>query len=86
VPTISAFHGILIRMWYDDHPNPHFHARYAEFHVKMSINTLDVVVGRMPRHVVRRVREWGFAHRAELMDNWNRAREGQPLNPIDPLP
>jgi Domain of unknown function (DUF4160) len=69
VPTVSAFHGILIRMWFSDHPQPHFHAKYAEYQVKMSINTLDVVAGRLPRHALRRVKEWGFARRPELMDN-----------------
>jgi hypothetical protein len=25
MPTISAFYGILIRMFYNDHAPPHFH-------------------------------------------------------------
>lgn len=31
MPTISAFYGILARMYYNDHPPPHFHARYSDF-------------------------------------------------------
>ena len=31
MPTISSFYGILIRMFYNDHGPPHFHARYGEF-------------------------------------------------------
>ena len=30
MPTISAFFGIVIRMYYDDHAPPHFLAHYAE--------------------------------------------------------
>ena len=30
MPQISAFYGIVITMYYDDHPPPHLHARYAE--------------------------------------------------------
>lgn len=30
MPTISAFYGILIRMYFGDHPPPHFHVRYGE--------------------------------------------------------
>jgi hypothetical protein len=86
VPTISAFHGILIRMWFSDHPHPHFHAFYAEYDAKIAINTLDIVRGKLPPRVLRLVRRWGLAHRAELMDNWNRARAGKSLMPIDPLP
>ncbi|WP_407635395.1 DUF4160 domain-containing protein [Marinobacter nauticus] len=29
MPTISEFFGILIRMYYDDHNPPHFHAYYG---------------------------------------------------------
>ena len=29
MPTISVFHGILIRMFFNDHVPPHFHARYG---------------------------------------------------------
>jgi len=27
-PRISEFYGIVIEMYYGDHPPPHFHARY----------------------------------------------------------
>ena len=30
MPTISAFYGILIQMFWNDHAPPHFHALYAE--------------------------------------------------------
>jgi hypothetical protein len=30
MPTISEFFGIVIRMYWDDHPPPHFHALYGE--------------------------------------------------------
>jgi hypothetical protein len=29
MPTLSEFFGILIRMYWDDHPPPHFHAIYG---------------------------------------------------------
>jgi hypothetical protein len=29
MPTISQFYGITIRMYFDDHPPPHFHAYYG---------------------------------------------------------
>ncbi len=28
MPTLSRFYGIVIFMNYNDHPPPHFHARY----------------------------------------------------------
>lgn len=30
VPEISRFFGIVITMYYDEHPPPHFHARYEK--------------------------------------------------------
>jgi phosphomannomutase len=29
MPRISAFYGIVIAMYFDDHGPPHFHARYG---------------------------------------------------------
>jgi hypothetical protein len=37
MPTISSFLGIVIRMYYRDHPPPLFHAFYQEHEVKISI-------------------------------------------------
>lgn len=31
MPTISMFFGILIRMFFNEHSPPHFHAEYAEY-------------------------------------------------------
>jgi hypothetical protein len=41
MPTICAFYGILIRMFFNDHPPPHFHARYGEFEATIEIDTLE---------------------------------------------
>jgi Domain of unknown function (DUF4160) len=40
----------------------------------------------LPDRAVRLVREWAELHRAELAENWMRARDGQPLERIAPLP
>ena len=41
--------------------------------------------GSLARRVHSMVIEWADLHRAELMDNWERARQGQPLVEIAPL-
>jgi len=86
VPRVSAFYGIVIYIYAGDHPPPHFHAAYAEYEVKMAIRTLTVVAGWLPPRKLKLVREWAFAHRHELLVNWDRAGARQPLNKIDPLP
>lgn len=85
MPTISQFFGITIRMYYRDHWPPHFHAYYADASAAVDIETLEVLQGRLPRRAYRMTLEWAIEHRAELRDNWRRAREHEPLAPIEPL-
>jgi hypothetical protein len=40
MPTISAFYGILIQMYWNDHAPPHFHALYAEEEVLITLRRL----------------------------------------------
>ena len=86
MPRISEFYGIIIAMYYQDHAPPHFHAVYAEHEATISITTLEVREGSLPRRALALVLEWAATHRAELSDNWERARQGFPLNRVDPLP
>lgn len=51
MPTISRFFGILISMYYDDHLPPHFHVKYAEHRARVTIDTLEINDGRLPRRV-----------------------------------
>lgn len=86
VPTISRFYGIVIRMYFSDHPPPHFHAFYAGEEAVVVIATGEILRGVLPERALRMVREWTTVHREELSANWQRLQEpGQPL-PIDPLP
>lgn len=85
MPAVSRFFGIIIAMFYDDHIPSHFHVRYAEFSAKVAIETLEITEGKLPRRVLSLVLEWAAVHRNELRANWQRARMGLPLEPIEPL-
>lgn len=85
MPTISRFYGILIRMYHNDHAPPHFHAEYAEYEAVYEIDTLEVLRGGLPRRAHALVLEWVTLHRAELQENWNKARAGVPLESVEPL-
>ena len=37
MPTIAWFYGIAIRMYFKDHPPPHFEAVYGEFEANVAI-------------------------------------------------
>lgn len=82
MPTIAWFYGIAIRMYFRDHPPPHFEAIYAEHQANVSIETGDVIEGRLPRQAARLVKEWTLAKQPELMANWTRARANLPLERI----
>ncbi|SHL70938.1 protein of unknown function [Nitrosospira sp. Nsp11] len=43
MPIISTFYGIIIRMYWDDHAPPHFHARYAAQQIVIDIRTLGIL-------------------------------------------
>jgi hypothetical protein len=48
MPEISRFYGIVIRIFYGDHPPPHFHAVYGGDVAKIEIDSLTVIDGRLP--------------------------------------
>lgn len=43
MPEISRFYGITIKMYFADHAPPHFHAEYAEFEVRVGIESPAVL-------------------------------------------
>ncbi|MCP4681946.1 MAG: DUF4160 domain-containing protein [Desulfobacterales bacterium] len=45
---ISWFFGIVIKMFFDDHNPPHFHAFYGEHGALIDINYLSVFAGSLP--------------------------------------
>jgi len=76
------FFGIAIRMYFREHGPPHFHAIYAGEDATIAIETLQVIEGRLNRRALNLVLDWAESHRAELMENWNRAREHELLRTI----
>jgi len=85
MPCICQFFGIVIYMYYNDHIPPHFHAEYAEHEATLSVESLEILSGELPRRARALVVEWASLHRAELHANWDRARQGMPLQEIEPL-
>ncbi len=85
MPEISRFFGIVIGMFYKDHEPPHFHVRYGEQQAIVGIESLIVLQGGLSPRVLGLVTEWAALHRAELLEDWERAKGQQPLKPIAPL-
>ncbi len=85
MPEISRFFGIVIKMFFDDHNPPHFHAEYGSNIALVDIRTLAVFSGRLPPRVTGLVIEWATLHQRELLTDWERAQTREELQKIAPL-
>jgi hypothetical protein len=85
MPEVSRFFGIIILIYYNDHPPPHFHVRYGGQRAILDMRTLAILEGNLTPRVLGLVVEWASMHRDELSEDWERARRQEPLEKIAPL-
>jgi hypothetical protein len=79
-------YGITIRMYFRDHPPPHFHAVYGDAEAVIEIQTLNVRHGYLPGRATALVLEWARLRQTELMQAWDQtSRHNQPgqIAPLD---
>jgi hypothetical protein len=69
MPEVSRFYGIIIRMCYDEHNPPHFHARYGRSNAAIEIASLRLLEGKLPPRALGLVVEWAAQHQEELLAN-----------------
>jgi hypothetical protein len=85
MPVISKFFGVVIRMYYDEHNPPHFHAEYqnnnAIFDMQGNITKGDL----KSRTATKLVRDWVDLHQADIEKNWDLAVNNQQILKIKPL-
>ena len=84
MPEISRFLGIVIGIFYSEHGVAHFHAVYGEHEISVEVES-GKIHGQFPARALRLVLEWASLHKQELIENWQLARQGQPLRRIAPL-
>jgi len=85
MPEISRFFGITVRMYFDEHNPPHFHAIYGNREAQIGIDPITLLEGRLPNRAIGMVIEWAALHQTELSKNWQRMRNDLPPLKIDPL-
>ena len=83
MPIVALFFGIVIRMYHDEHPPPHFHAAYQGFEAFVAIADGEILHGSLPKKAARIVRQWALDHHDQLMANW---RRGEELLPMEMIP
>ena len=84
MPTISEFFGIFIFIRFLDHNPPHFHAKYGDQEVTIDIVN-GTIRGEMSERALRRILEWLDLHRAEILEAWHKAANGEQPGKIEPL-
>ena len=84
MPELCRFLGIVIGMFYREHGVAHIHAVYGEYEISVEVETLRVH-GHFPPRAQKLVLEWMGLHAQELLENWELAKQGQPLKRVAPL-
>ncbi len=64
MPIISFFFGIIIKMYFDDHNPPHFHAEYQGREGVFSVADGKLLEGDLPSKAVLIVSEWAIDHKS----------------------
>jgi hypothetical protein len=65
LPEISGFFGIVIRMFFDDHPPPHLHAQYGEGSAFVALQPIAVIESDLPARALSMVLEWTAVHQLD---------------------
>jgi hypothetical protein len=81
MPEITRFYGIIIKLFFSDHPPPHFHAIYGDYNALFNLETLEIIEGDLPNRATTMVVEWAKIYQTELSRMW----ETQQFNKLPPL-
>jgi hypothetical protein len=68
MPEVARFYGIIIKLFFGDHPPPHFHAVYGDHVGLFDIRTLEMFEGDLPNRAKRLVLEWAEQNQTELIE------------------
>ncbi|MCK2097515.1 DUF4160 domain-containing protein [Thauera aromatica] len=85
MPIISRFFGIVIRMFFNEHAPPHFHAEYGEYRATIDIRLLAIIDGKLPRRATELVLDWAELHQEELLRDWDLCQNHEQPAEIQPL-
>jgi hypothetical protein len=81
MPEVARFYGIIIKVFFGDHPPPHFHAVYGEYNALISIESLEIIEGDLPKRAQSLVMDWASLYQSDLLKMW----ESQEFRKLPPL-
>lgn len=82
MPRIASFEGLVAELYFNDHPPPHVHVYAGRLghpgvqKARFSIDTGELIDGKIPRAKVATVTSWCRRHREALLADWQRAQLG----------
>lgn len=85
MPQICYFYGITIYIQFLDHNPPHIHAIYQACKGQYSINSGELMAGKMPNKAHKLIQEWIELRKPDLQQVWDLAQAGKQVFPIKPL-
>ena len=81
MPEVARFYGIVIKVFFGDHPSPHFHAIYGEYNALVDIASLQIIEGDLPGRAQKLVLEWALLYQQDLLQMWD-TQEFRRLPPL----
>lgn len=81
MPEITRLYGIIIKLFFGDHPPPPFHAVYGKYNALFNIETLEMIEGDLPQRAKKMVIEWASMYQNDLSEMW----DNQEFRKLPPL-
>jgi hypothetical protein len=80
--TVAVVDGVKIMLYANEHPPPHFHAKFAEFHAVIDIDKLAIVRGSLPPSKSNAVIRWATGRQEALRSAFVEAMAQRRVGPI----
>ncbi len=80
MPRIASFQGLVVKLYFGDHPPPHVHiyagrvGRPGVQAARFSIDSGDLIDGTLPAAKLAAATSWCRRHREALSADWGRAQ------------
>jgi hypothetical protein len=71
MPVITRFYGITIKMYFNEHGIPHFHALYGDYNGVFNIQTLEMIEGDLPNKAQKLIEEWAESYKDDMQKMWD---------------
>lgn len=79
MPIIGRIKGIILRMFFGDHPPSHFHATNNEKNGLFRIDDSEMFKGDLSTKDQKEVKKWAIPRKSKLKDMW----DSQDIHEID---